>query len=383
MVIFGRRLNPETFEQWCQFDEPAADTTTLNYGEFFKAQNAREQVADEVIGVNYAREVQMIAADTNKKRLVVNTVGSVNPLKSFVLDFSDIFMLRQLTPDTPSLLYRFDHRRTENTQIRRGIIRELYIGPEIKDINLEECCIGIFEIRPDSEISLKLRDCWIGHLVLTRASIHNMVVEGGSIRNFSCPAPDGANPFTGSVSFASDTEFPTSSKSQLLEGAQSYRSMRAHLEKLENAPGANLMRSLELKTERRDDHGLTKLVSWAYGTFANYGLSPGRPLLYVFALYVATAEFIFGFDGGSPGADTGYYTGWQTNLIDPGERGVLYRSLVLPLQSIFNPFAHFGVRRLVVPATSLGQLVLLIQGVFTYVLFAMTIFGIRRRFKLH
>ena len=51
----------------------------------------------------------------------------------------------------------------------------------------------------------------------------------------------------------------TKNRSNLLEGAQAYRSLQAHLENLHNTPIANLMRSLELTTERQDESGLNIL----------------------------------------------------------------------------------------------------------------------------
>ena len=143
------------------------------------------------------------------------------------------------------------------------------------------------------------------------------------------------------------------------------------------------MRSLELRTERHDDRGLNRVVNWVYGACANYGYSPGRPLLIAALLYILAAFFFLWYDGGSLGMNTTDYHGWSAVFADPGKPGIVARSVLLPLQTILNPFGLFGVRKLVVAATLWGQIVLILQGILTYLLFLMTILGIRKRFKLH
>jgi hypothetical protein len=95
------------------------------------------------------------------------------------------------------------------------------------------------------------------------------------------------------------------------------------------------------------------------------------------------AFFFLWFDGGTLGMNATNYHGWSAAFADAGKPGVAARSVMLPLQTILNPFGLFGVRKLVVAATLWGQLVLILQGILTYLLFLMTILGIRKRFKLH
>ncbi len=153
------------------------------------------------------------------------------------------------------------------------------------------------------------------------------------------------------------------------------------MEQLDNIPAANLMRRLQLRSEREDDQGVSWFVSWIYGTFANYGTAPGRPLLYAVFLYAITFAVIYAFDGGAPGQPDYLYSGFDRLLIDP-LHGDVYRSLMLPLQSITNPFGLLSVRKLVVPMSGFGAILLGVQGLATALLLFLCALSIRRRFKV-
>ena len=146
---------------------------------------------------------------------------------------------------------------------------------------------------------------------------------------------------------------------------------------------ANLMRALELRTERQHDRGLNWAINWAYDRFAGYGRSPGRPLLIAIGLYFVVAAFLYQFDGGVLGVDERFYTGWRELVRESGREGRAYRSALLALQTVINPFGLFGVRKLVITGTGFGQALIVVQGLLTYSLFIMSAFGIRKRFKLH
>lgn len=370
---------PEIFERWCEAEEPDAPRQTFDLDEYRKA---RRQENLEVLVEQFADEVRRAALPRDKK-MVVHTSIPVRPSQSLTLDFSGTFAPRDLTPDMMSHLSHLSIDKMGSVQIVGGLIRQLYIRPGPGSVELDGCCIAQLEVQLDTRVDLILRRCWIGRLSLSSGAVRNMVVEGGSIRSIGCPPPDSSNPFSGSVSFHLDVFFPTSPKqSKLLQGAQGYRNLRAHLETLQNAPAANFMRSLELTTERHDDRGFTKVVSWAYGAFAAYGLWPGRPLRWALVLYLITASVILLFDGGTSGLQPDQYFGWQKGLTEVGPWGSLRRAVILPIQSVVNPFGLFGLPRLVVASTGWGQVLLTVQGLLTDGLLLMAIFGIRKRFKL-
>ena len=105
-------------------------------------------------------------------------------------------------------------------------------------------------------------------------------------------------------------------------------------------------------SERGQEKGFVAwFVNWFYGTFVNYGTSPGRPLLYLAILYAVTVVAIYNYDGGKLPLPTEAYTGAYTLYLD-SNGGWLNWSLLLPVQSILNPFSlFFDVRRYVIPDT--------------------------------
>ncbi len=170
-------------------------------------------------------------------------------------------------------------------------------------IQLINCVVGrvilpnLSESRAETLI-VQMHDCWIGTLVLHSKSLTNLAIRGGGIAQIECPSSDSANPFTGAVSFK-NVVFPFSpTETRFFQGPQAYRSLYAHLKKLDNTLMANLMRSHQLRAERADEHGFTKLANWIYGTFANYGMSPGRPLWWLGCTYILAVIGCYNFDSG-------------------------------------------------------------------------------------
>ena len=144
---------------------------------------------------------------------------------------------------------------------------------------------------------------------------------------------------------------------------------------------ANQMRTHQLRTERSDEHGFARMTNWIYGTFANYGTSPGRPLWCLLGLYLFAFGYILTFDRGTLTQHADNYVGAYAVLLDENG-GCLSRSLLLPFNSIINPFGtFFDSRKLIVPSTTLGSILLTVQGLFSDVLVLMTVLSIRRRFK--
>lgn len=87
---------------------------------------------------------------------------------------------------------------------------------------------------------------------------------------------------------------------QVFHGPHAYRSIYAHLKNLDNTLMANQMRSHQLRAERADEQGLfAKFSNWAYDTLADYGMSPGRPLLFLVGLYGLAVIYCYNFDYGT------------------------------------------------------------------------------------
>ena len=261
------------------------------------------------------------------------------------------------------------------------IIISLSIVPLAKGLSLSNCTIGKLTIYGPS-MNVELRNCWIGCLSIASGCLKNLTVNGGGIASIDCPPSDGPNPFVGSVQF-SNVFFPTSKMhTALFETSQAYRSMHSHLIKLDNVLTANQVRSLQLHSERGQEKGaVAKFVNWFYGTFANYGTSPGRPLMVLVFLYAVTAALTYHYDGGKLTLPAEAYIGAYSVYLD-GNGGWLTRSLILPAQSILNPFSmFFDVRRYVVPDTWQMGVWLTVQGILSDLMLLLSGISMRRRFK--
>jgi hypothetical protein len=254
-------------------------------------------------------------------------------------------------------------------------------------IRLVNCVIGKLTFpnhfeKPGPKCSVELHDCWIGSLTLHSRSIKNLTVTGGGIAHIDCPSSDSENPFVGTVSLKK-VFFPScQSQTRVFQGSQTYRNLCAHLKKQDNSLMANLIRSHQLRAERAEEHDrFSKFANWIYGAFANYGISPGRPVLWLCCTYILAVVACYNFDPGMLAQADSFYVGAYSVLLD--ENGGRYtRSFLLPFHSIINPFGvFFDTRKLIVPSTGLGSALLTIQGLFSDILLVMTALSIRRRYK--
>lgn len=368
----------ESFEAWCVVSEPTPEGT-LNFEDYHvEGQSSGDKTWAELFADHVRGEIQSSPSNL----FLTNS----HEFQTFALDLSRPPSEEGLTPQSRSDIYILRTQNMDSVEVSGALIRKLTIDLRVNNAVFTDCKIASLDMssRGEGQTNLTLTNCLVGRLELGDAAVNNFTVIGGSIRAIGCPPPEQGNPFTGSVTFDKKVAFARSrAQSVLFEGPQQYRSLRAHLEKLENAPAASQMRALELAAERESDEGLTLFVNWVYGTFANYGLDPGRPLKFAGALYIFAVIIIFLGDGGAAGILPELYKGWQTALIEPGVWSEVRRSLLLPLQSLVNPFGLFGTRKLIVPATGWGQIFLAIQGLACDVLLAMSIIAIRKRFKLH
>lgn len=334
----------------------------------------------DAFDVEFSEQVRLAALSADAHIFVNTEMGG--SLRLFLnVDLSNDERSRVLSRHSKSHFRELTLRRTKGANISGALIRDLIIGDEAGPIELERCYVGLMRIRDGVRADIELRHCWIGNLVLGEEALARLSVTGGSIRAIESPPPHRGNPFVGSVTI-SDVVMPTTPKSLLLKGPQTYSNLRSHLEKLGNVPAANLMRARELATERHYERGLTRLVNWIYEFFGDHGLRAGRPLAWAFLAYGVAFALVVGLDGGKWSPDATLYFGWRTVLTEQALYGDIARSAFLCLQSIINPFGIFGPRSLVVPGTVTGQAILAVQGLFTDLMLFLTILGIRRRFKL-
>lgn len=164
-------------------------------------------------------------------------------------------------------------------------------------------------------------------------------------------------------------------------GPQPYRNIRSHLTSIGNLTLANFFHSAELAIEREADTFFNRVLSHAYEKLSDYGSSAMLPVLWWFGIGLLSALSIYSVDGAinAFSVDSEYYIGWRESLLNSCPQ----RSLYLSFQSMLNPLGIFGVKVLFVPAYSWLAVMLLIQGLLSAVLIALTIFAIRRRFKIN
>ncbi len=264
----------DTFEKWCISPSSAPKAkTSLVLSEFTK-KHATE--SGELILSELARAI-LENLQVKKDRLVYVEFNSGDSTRTlpFKLDLSPVDNSLEIAVDTqPHLTGITVSRGVQEVHLRDGMIGTVQVNQgELTRRELRDCRIAKLRVGDNSNVDLRLQDCWVGHLLLGKSSIRHLFIERSTVRSLECPSPDEDNPFTGSVSFPKNT-FPTRSK--LFEGAHSYSSLRAHLERLQNVPLANLMRTLELRAERNKDRGLNRVWNWLYDVCANYGYRPGR-----------------------------------------------------------------------------------------------------------
>ncbi len=76
------------------------------------------------------------------------------------------------------------------------------------------------------------------------------------------------------------------------------------------------------------------------------------------------------------------YIGAYASFLD-WNNGHLWRSILLPVQSILNPFGFFfDARKLIIPVNSWASVLLFVQGLFSDVMLLLFGICVRRRFKM-
>lgn len=365
---------PKIFEQWCEIAE-SGPPQDINLANLLHAR-IKERPENEIYP-EFSQNVLAAATELGTPRNVMIS-GASPPFPTFEWNFSNLAALSRFTPTTGSHISSLLIDTAESIHILGGLIHSVRVVRGCL-VDLERCWIGKLHVT-GANTELRLRECWIGTLELGMSSVLLLDMKGGSIRSIKCPTPDAEkNPLVGSVSF-SKVEFPTSREARLLKGAQGYRNLRAHLEKLENIQAANIIHAAQLATERHDDTKFDWATNWLYRLSSNYGTRPWMPLLWALFLYVVALGAIFVFDGGA--TREGFaYVGWETSLLGDDRESKRIRSMILPLQSIINPLGLIGGLKLVVANSGWGNAILAVQGLVTDALLVMAVLAIRKRFR--
>ncbi|MEW6330815.1 MAG: hypothetical protein AB1560_05070 [Pseudomonadota bacterium] len=249
-----------------------------------------------------------------------------------------------------------------------------------KQLIIENSKIATLRITNGIRAELNIRNTYIGKLIFMPGCLKHCDMRGGGIRQIDIDPPGSENPFTGSIWFEK-TWFPT--EKNMVQGAQPYRNMRHHLRSLSNMQMADLFHALELRTERRQETWTNKAISYLYDLFSDFGSSILRPVLWLILLGVSVSYVLITSDGVIPTRLLeSSAVGWQTTLLGDDIFAPITRSFYLSFWSIIHPLGLFGGQPILVASTPWLSTMLIIEGIFAATLIALTIFAIRRRFKL-
>lgn len=370
---------PKGFDEWCQSPPPQNLKPELNFTSLLH----NDPVHREDRSGAPKRFFQSIDGDEHGG-LVSVYVQANEAVKEYEYSFRDQLPDAPCS-DHPEDIYQINFQVTRGRLCLSGAtIKTVIVSSTDADVRLTNCFIGLLVLEGPSspERHIILNNCWVGQIRLASQGVYSLQCENGGIGSMKSPAPDADNPISGTASFK-NVLFPTSKNgSKMFQGAQTYRNMRAHMEKLNNGPMAGLFRTLELRSERKEsDKGLTRALNALYDGASRYGSSIGRPWIWLLALYAVGVGYALVMDNGVAPLSPELYAGWRANLCDP-EVGYIWRSFFQPLQSMISPAGLFGARNLVTANTMLGGAVFTVLGLVMDAMVFLSILAIRKRFKL-
>lgn len=282
----------------------------------------------------------------------------------------------------------------------RGQVIAIHVSRRV-ELTLENLAVGAMGISAGEVARFELKECDVSHVSINRVqaeivtaetnigtlqifgkSLSHFEMAGGCLLDIRCPPPGADNPFTGTVSFSPSVFFSRDRRQYLLKGPQPYRNLRYHLRSLENAQMANFIHSAELAVERDDDTWPNRAISRLYELFSDFGSSALRPLVWLATLAAISFVWAYVADGPALTLERDRYIAWQTIFLRTDWAGDVFKASYLALQPIANPLGIFGKTPLLIAKSPWLALWLSFQGFVSVVLIALTIFAIRRRFKI-
>jgi len=356
---------PETdFLEWCKVPPP-----TLQNSLNFQSQNN---------GVNSDQELKQFFANAQSRL----TNGS-----DAVVDVQIIGPCRQ-----ESVLYAHSlsysrfygnlliHNPVLSLTLDSFYIANLGLSHSEQRIVIKNSKIKTLFIHANAKVDLEIQDTYVGKVVFHGSSLKRFAMRGGGISQIEIDPQGSVNPFTGSVWFV-DTWLPTDKN--MIQGPQPYRNMRHHLRSLSNMQMADLFHALELRTERKQETWTNKTISYLYDVFSDFGASILRPVLWLLLLGCSVAYVLIRIDGAVPTHElVSSAVGWQTALLEHDIFAPIARGFYLSFYSITHPLGLFGGQPVLLASSAWLSGLLIIEGIFSATLIALTIFALRRRFKL-
>jgi len=375
---------PKNFEEWCLKPH-------LNSPNSYSTKQIVEGTKLDIVERDSEAFIQRVVTAGEKVQPHV-LIGANTFAKEGIFDFSENeiekFIPKNITAETKYHIPYLELTGESNLIFKNAVIGKVNIAPSAvnqPNITFENCCIRSIEVSSFPGTNIELINCLLGKFKsLTKNALNNLLVDSSWICYWFCTPPQGESPISGSVSFL-NAKFPSSNKrSKLFQGPQQYKNLRSHLEKLNNNHASAKMRERELASEREIDKGVSKFFNWIYYLASNYGLKPGKSLLWVLFLYLVMVGIIFSWDGGETRNDPSSLKGWEVALSNKtSSMEKLKRSIILPAQSMFNPVGAFRSNQILIPKKGWVKFLLIPYGFLSDGLLLFFIFGLRKRFKLH
>lgn len=254
-------------------------------------------------------------------------------------------------------------------------VSNIHVHANSVSLVLERCIVGRLHLFNGIGAKVKAKDTNFGMLRIDGAGCRALTIRGGHVLDFDLPPADGENPFVGEVKMTNVVMPARSYESQLATG-QVYRNMQAHLADLKNFPLRDQFHALEMELDRKSNPwAFSSIVSLAYDRFARYGLSAGRPLLWLFGLTTASALLSGGLGQGV--CELGEKHGWRQHLVD----GSWHCGLLLGTTPLTNPLGLFSKDPIAIAKTWYWAAWLTVQGLLSAVLIALALLAIRRKFR--
>ena len=250
--------------------------------------------------------------------------------------------------------------KSTSVSIRSSIISELDLRSSRK-LHIENSWIGVLAISEDDVQEATFYSCKIGCILIAKS--HS----------------DKTN--LGSVQFKKTSIATRHSESAFYTSEAPIRDLYRLMEKSQNSAAAHFFRGLVLRAEHYNETGFMRFVSWFYGFFGNFGLSPGRAVAWIFGTLLFSV-FVMGYFEGAYVVDHASHSQDDMSPMWLRELGTNYYALILTLQTMLNPFYVFTAKQLVAAKSACGQAFVTFVGFFSLSLYAVLILSIRRRFKV-
>lgn len=351
--------------------------------------------------VNWSRgdyQPPIVFADLRYLKIDGNVSATV--LFPVYLDYSEI--IEQFRVNILGPCKRFDASHTQCSSLDIKVMDEQGFGPDKFDINVSGSKFGSLNIASESKFRGVYLNIWkteVGCFIARNMIIKHIRADGSSFeevmsfdecrisiaRFAQCRFFDGwqfskcifhnAPNFTDAKMDRQHTSFSDCrfrAAGRLIgsrctpEDVAKYRYLRAHFSRAKDFYYENLFYSLEQRGHRISGNApiFDKVISFVYDSLSDYGSSVARPFS-IFFCQILLFALLFGMIGGAVG------------------RGVflMHPAIGLSLQNSFNPVGLFSDKSIVAVDSGVTYALSLVQAIFSVVLIALMLIGIRSRFK--